>query len=159
MELIDMKVILRPATHHDAAALASIHVLSRRVAMPWLPVVHDELEVTGYLRDEILRRCSVQVAEAPGEGGPGALLGYVAVDVAAGELENLYLLDHARRRGIGSALLSWAKTVQPGGLRLWVFQRNLAARAFYEARGFVLEHLTDGQANEEREPEARYRWP
>jgi hypothetical protein len=39
-----------------------------------------------------------------------------------------------------------------------VFQRNIRARRFYESRGFHLVEETDGAANEEREPDARYRW-
>ena len=150
-----MQTTYRPATPADAAALAHVHLESRRVAMPWIPLLHDEADVTSYMRDEIIPRCAVQVAE----DAAGALLGYVAVDVAAGELEHLYLVDTACRRGIGSQLLAWAKSARPHGLRLWVFQKNLPARRFYEARGFVLEHETDGRDNEEREPDARYRWP
>jgi hypothetical protein len=37
--------------------------------------------------------------------------------------------------------------------------RNTPARGFYEARGFSLLYTTDGADNEEREPDARYRWP
>jgi hypothetical protein len=39
-----------------------------------------------------------------------------------------------------------------------VFQRNMPARAFYEARGLRVVEATDGAANEEREPDVRYRW-
>jgi hypothetical protein len=51
-----------------------------------------------------------------------------------------------------------AKEVRPDGLMLWTFQRNARARQFYEARGFVAAELTDGSRNEEREPDALYRW-
>ena len=43
-------------------------------------------------------------------------------------------------------------------LHLWTFQRNAQARRFYEARGFALVKETDGAANEEKEPDARYLW-
>jgi len=43
-------------------------------------------------------------------------------------------------------------------LALWTFQRNAAARRFYETHGFVLVMETDGVDNEEREPDALYRW-
>jgi putative acetyltransferase len=43
-------------------------------------------------------------------------------------------------------------------LSLWTFQRNKAARRFYEKQGFTLAKKTDGSASEEKEPDAMYRW-
>jgi hypothetical protein len=48
--------------------------------------------------------------------------------------------------------------LSPGPLTLWTFQRNTAARAFYERRGFTAVELTDGSSNEESEPDVRYVW-
>jgi putative acetyltransferase len=59
--------------------------------------------------------------------------------------------------GTGTALLQVAKA-SSSRLRLWTFQRNRAARRFYETRGFVLIEETDGAANHEKEPDALYRW-
>jgi len=142
---------IRPATREDAAALAQLHVASRRAAMPWLAEVHTVEETTAYVADELLAHATVLVAD------DGArIVGYIAV--AGGELDHLYLAPDVLRRGIGSRLLAEAKTRSPGGLALWAFQRNVAARAFYEAHGFVVDHMTDGSGNEEREPDVRYRW-
>ena len=44
------------------------------------------------------------------------------------------------------------------GLRLYTFQSNVNARAFYEKHGFVIEELTDGERNEERMPDITYKW-
>jgi ribosomal protein S18 acetylase RimI-like enzyme len=86
----------------------------------------------------------------------GRVVGFAALD---GELlGHLYVHPDAQRQGIGSALLVRAKEVRPDGLRLWVFQRNTGARAFYERYGFRVVRLTDGSANEEREPDALYEW-
>jgi GNAT superfamily N-acetyltransferase len=145
-------VKIRDATPDDAAVLARLHVTSRRAAMPWLAEVHADDDVIAYMATEVLPRLAVRVAEAD------RILGFAAIDVAGGELDHLYLDPLVRRRGIGSALLADAKALAPGGLALWVFQRNTAARRFYEARGFRLLHETDGAGNEEREPDARYRW-
>ena len=41
-------------------------------------------------------------------------------------------------------------------LSLWTFQRNAAARRFYERRGFTLVEETDGSRNMEKEPDALY---
>lgn len=39
-----------------------------------------------------------------------------------------------------------------------MFQRNTGARAFYERHGFVAVDFNDGSRNEEKEPDATYRW-
>jgi GNAT superfamily N-acetyltransferase len=73
-------------------------------------------------------------------------------------VEHLYVRPDAQRAGIGSALLEEAKRGRPNGLRLWVFQRNHAARAFYARHGFVEVRSTDGADNEEREPDVLLEW-
>ena len=45
-----------------------------------------------------------------------------------------------------------------GALQLWTFQVNVRARAFYRHHGFREVELTDGRANEEREPDVRLEW-
>ncbi len=71
---------------------------------------------------------------------------------------DLYLASDRRGCGIGRRLLDLAKLRSGGPLELWTFQVNEPARRFYEANGFVALELTDGAANEEREPDVRYRW-
>jgi len=55
-------------------------------------------------------------------------------------------------------LLDHAKRLRPGGLELWVFQRNEGARRLYERCGFRLVRLTNGAGNMESEPDALYEW-
>ncbi|MBA3262355.1 MAG: GNAT family N-acetyltransferase [Thermoleophilaceae bacterium] len=74
-------------------------------------------------------------------------------------VEHLYVRPDAQRAGIGSALLDAAKSRRPTGLRLWVFQRNRGARAFYGRHGFAEVRLTEGVNNEEREPDVLLAWP
>ena len=74
-----------------------------------------------------------------------------------GWIDQLYVAPHAQRRGLGSALLAVAKEREPR-LELWTFQCNRPARRFYEKHGFRLIEETDGARNDEREPDARYRW-
>ena len=50
------------------------------------------------------------------------------------------------------------KRLRPERLELWVFQKNEAARRFYERRGFHLVRLSDGARNMEQEPDALYEW-
>ncbi len=56
-----------------------------------------------------------------------------------------------------SLLLKIATDASPV-LNLWVFQQNDQAIRFCESRGFILVKKTEGKDNEERTPDARYRW-
>jgi putative acetyltransferase len=65
--------------------------------------------------------------------------------------------DH-QRLGWGRMLLDEAEQARPAGLWLHVSTRNVAARCFYEASGFVLVDRSDGRRNEEQEPDCTYTW-
>jgi GNAT superfamily N-acetyltransferase len=142
---------LRGGRPEDAEALASIHHRSREAAMPWLPVLHDETETQGWMRDIVLASQEVLVAERNSRP-----VGFAAVE--GDRLEQLYVEPEAIGTGVGRALLDAVKAERPAGLSLYVFARNTRARRFYEAAGFVLVAEGDGSANEEREPDCTYRW-
>lgn len=65
----------------------------------------------------------------------GRLLGFVAASSAS--VDQLYVRPGAQRQGVGRVLLGWAKQQSGGRLRLYTFEKNLGARAFYERQGFV----------------------
>jgi len=71
-------------------------------------------------------------------------------------IEQLYVAPGRQRRGHGSRLLELAQAGH-SGLELWTFERNLAARRFYEAHDFR-QHGQPSDENEERAPAIRYRW-
>jgi GNAT superfamily N-acetyltransferase len=73
------------------------------------------------------------------------------------DLDHLYVRPGWQRRGGGLSLLTKAKALSPRRLELRTFQRNINARAFYEAQGFCAVAYTDGQ-NEENEPDVQYEW-
>jgi ribosomal protein S18 acetylase RimI-like enzyme len=62
-----------------------------------------------------------------------------------------------QRRGVGSALLAKARECSPRELRLFTFQRNATARAFYEKHGFTVVAFGVSPAPE-LEPDVEYRW-
>lgn len=145
-------VVVREAGAGDAAAIAHVHVASREATMPYLPPRRrSDAEVEAWVRDVVLPGSAVWVAEVDGE-----VVGYAAVE--DGTLDALYLLAGVRRRGMGTLLLERAKRASPGGLRLFVFQKNTAARAFYERHGFTVTDTNDGSRNMEREPDMTMRW-
>lgn len=142
---------IRRAAADDARACAEIQTSAMRHAMPWLPGLHTAEEDRAWMRDVVFASREVWVAEEDGR-----VAAFVAIE--GDVVGNLYVAPSSQGRGLGSALLDVAKRERPGGFRLWVFQRNTRARAFYEARGLVLAETTDGRANEEREPDALYAW-
>lgn len=142
---------IRPARSADAEAIADVHLDSRREAMPWLPVLHSREDTIAYFAGHVLLHEEVLVAEVN-----QLVVGFIALE--GDHVDHLYIAPAYQGRGIGDTLLAVAKEVRPDGLMLWTFQRNARARQFYEARGFVAAELTDGSRNEEREPDALYRW-
>jgi putative acetyltransferase len=142
---------IRPARSADAEAIADVHLDSRREAMPWLSVLHSREDTIAYFAGHVLLHEEVLVAEVN-----QLVVGFIALE--GDHVDHLYIAPAYQGRGIGDTLLAMAKEVRPDGLMLWTFQRNARARQFYEARGFVAAELTDGSRNEEREPDALYRW-
>ncbi|MFJ5043367.1 GNAT family N-acetyltransferase [Streptomyces sp. NPDC088719] len=149
-------VRLRPATPQDAEAVTRVFLASRAAAMPYLPRVHSDADTRAWITHVVLPTSTgVWVAEEA--GGSGELLGF-AVLAGDDELDHLYLRPDALRRGIGSRLLAEVRGAAKGALELYVFQRNAAARAFYERHGFTAVAFDDGARNEENEPDVLYRW-
>jgi putative acetyltransferase len=141
---------LRKLLLTDMDEVARIHRVAFEDRLPWLPRLHTPEEDRNYYRSRIFRQSEVWGAEEE-----AALKGFIAFH---GEwIDQFYVLPQAQWHGLGSALLEVAKAASPR-LHLWTFQRNLPARRFYEARGFVLVKETDGSDNEEREPDALYVW-
>jgi ribosomal protein S18 acetylase RimI-like enzyme len=143
-------VNLRRLTLEDMDAVARIHRHAFDERLPWLTGLHTPEEDRAYFRGPVFEACEVWGAEVDGE-----IVGFIAC--REGWIDQLYVNPDAQGQGAGSILLAQAKARFPE-LRLWTFQRNAGARRYYEARGFVLETMTDGSHNEEREPDVLYRW-
>ncbi|MFG2592435.1 GNAT family N-acetyltransferase [Streptomyces sp. NPDC048438] len=145
-------VRLRAATAGDAEAMTRVFLVSRAAALPYLPRVHSDEDTLAWITHVVLPGCRAWVAE----GEEGELLGFASLD--GDELDQLYLRPDVLRRGVGTLLLERVKEASRGVLSLYTFQRNSAARAFYERHGFVAEAYDDGARNEENEPDVLYRW-
>ena len=143
--------VIRSGARADGWPLTVLYLRSRTVAMPWLVSPHDEAATRWWMEHVVLTVQRVRVAQSGDR-----LLGFAAVE---GQwLEQLYVAPEAQGSGVGRALLYAAKEASPGGLLLHVFTRNVRARRFYEAAGFVLTEQGDGRGNEEREPDCTYAW-
>ncbi|WP_306226665.1 GNAT family N-acetyltransferase [Bosea beijingensis] len=144
-------IAIEHASPRDAGKIASLYLASRAAALPWLRRVHGDDEVRDWITHVRLATGETWVAREAGR-----ILGFLCLD--GEDLDQLYLLPGEFRRGIGSSLLAKAKERSPERLHLFTFQRNTAARAFYERHGFRLVDLNDGERNEEGEPDALYEW-
>ena len=142
--------MLRDANSNDAADIAEIHMLARSEAMPWLPVIHSSEEVLEFFSKIVLQTEIVRVVETERK-----IAGFVAF--RGDWLKHLYIHPDYWGKRFGSLLLLEAKANSPR-LQLWTFQRNSAARAFYDRHKFAEVELTDGTRNEERTPDVRMVW-
>ncbi|WP_244564646.1 GNAT family N-acetyltransferase [Rhizobium sullae] len=117
--------------------------------LPWLAGRHTPAEDRAYFREHVFSECEVWGAVGD------EVVGFIAF--RADWIDLLYVLPDLQGMGAGDVLLQVAKGAA-SSLQLWTFQKNTLARRFYEKRGFVLVNETDGSDNEEREPDALYRW-
>ena len=103
-----------------------------------------------FFADVVLPTCAVLVAER--EGRRAAMLAQDGCWI-----RQLAVFDGHRRCGVGRALVAAARKRSPVELRLFTFQRNAAARAFYEADGFIAVRFGTSPAPE-NEPDVEYAW-
>jgi GNAT superfamily N-acetyltransferase len=142
---------LRELALEEMDQVARIHRAAFDERLPWLSGRHTPEADRTYFREHVYPACEVWGAE----DDDALLCGFIAF--RPDWVDHLYVLPTAQGRGTGSALLALAQE-RYAALSLWTFQRNLAARAFYEAKGFRLVQLTDGMGNGEHEPDALYQW-
>jgi GNAT superfamily N-acetyltransferase len=139
----------RRATASDSDSVAAVFSASFR-RLTFLPMLHTAEEDRGFIADVILKQSEVTVAESASR-----IVSFLARD--GEDVRLLYTHPDFMGAGAGSLLLDDAKASAPA-LELWCFQANTAARRFYERHGFRAIRFTDGQDNEEKVPDVRYRW-
>lgn len=137
--------MIRHAEPADFPALAGI-LADWIAATDWMPKLHNNAEHLWFI-GHLAARGVVRVAGDPA-------LGFLARQGA--EVDALYLAPAARRQGTGRALMGDAMAAEPV-LRLWTFEANHEARAFYDALSFVEVGRTTGE-NDEGLPDVRLEW-
>jgi putative acetyltransferase len=143
-------VSLRAARPGDGAAVASVFGLAR-AEMHYLPVLHTQQEHVAFFSDVVLPFSKVTLAVIG-----DATVGFSAA--TPGWLDHLYVVPAKQGHGVGAALLERAKSENPDGLSLWVFEANVRAIAFYRRADFVEVLRTDGRDNEEQVADVQMRW-
>lgn len=144
-------VVLRRARDADAHAAADVWLRSYAAALPTVRCAHDDADVRDWFARVLVAQYETWVAVS-GSTVVGLLV------LKGEELKQLYLEPEWRGRGLGDRFVSLAKQQQPDGLSLWTFQVNGPARRFYQRHGFTEAERTDGQRNDEREPDVHYVW-
>jgi GNAT superfamily N-acetyltransferase len=124
--------------------------LAARSHMTYLPKLHTDDEVREFVCG-LPDRMEVWLAE---DGGRVA--GFAAIH--EDWLDHLYVMPDRQNHSFGSALLARVKESRPQGFQFWAFQKNVGARRFYGRHGCREVELTDGEGNEEREPDVRFAW-
>jgi len=112
---------------------------------------HTLADASLFFRSNVLAECWVWVAESPSH----RYLGLVAL--SGSWIRQLAVFAPFQRQGVGSALLQKAREHSPRELQLYTFQRNIAARAFYEHHGFSVVRLGVSPPPE-AEPDIEFRW-
>jgi GNAT superfamily N-acetyltransferase len=140
---------LRRGEPEDIAPIARM-MRSTYDRMTFIPRLHTPEEDLAYVTS-LFAEHEVWVA-SDGDG----VLGFAIL--SGDQLLQLHVNPDEQNNGIGGRLLAQAKERRPGGFSLWVFQKNVGARRFYERHGLTLIQLTDGEGNEEREPDVQYAW-
>jgi GNAT superfamily N-acetyltransferase len=138
------------ATVADAADCAGVSRAARKQALTFLHELHSEAEDLDY-SNHVLRKDTVFVARDE-QRRP---VGFIAF--SDGRVNHLYVLPSYQRLGIGGLLLDRAMGSFKM-LKLWTFERNELARRFYENHGFSVIDRTDGEGNEEKEPDLLLQW-
>lgn len=144
-------VLLRRARAADARVAADVWLRSYAAALPTVRCAHDDADVQDWFARVLVPQYETWVAVTA-----HSVVGLLVLN--GGELKQLYLEPDWRGHGLGDRFMTLAKQRRPDGLTLWTFQVNGPARRFYQRHGFVEVERTDGQRNDEREPDVRCVW-
>jgi ribosomal protein S18 acetylase RimI-like enzyme len=107
-------------------------------------------EDQNYFRDHVLKKNHVWVVEV--DDHPVAFMA-----MENDFIDQLYIHPDYQRRGIGKALLDFARERSPEHVWLYTLQVNVNARTFYEKNGFIAEKFGISPPPES-EPDIEYHW-
>jgi ribosomal protein S18 acetylase RimI-like enzyme len=150
-----MTLLLRKATLADARAITNIYLASRKKFVAFAPLIHSDESIYRWIREVLIPTGQVIVAEEN-----NIIVGMMALSKkkGVGWIDQIYLSPEVVGRGIGTQLVSEAKSLLGSPIRLHTFQENIQAKRFYKKNGFKILELNDGSKNEEKCPDVLYVW-
>ncbi len=119
--------------------------------LPFLQHPHKYPAWKSRFINEIVMDCEVWIAEIENR-----IVGFVAVNLAEIEINQIFIDFSYQNQGIGSLLIQKAKELCPQGLRLTVLQINQRACLFYEKHGFIPTNMSINKIN--GQPNIEYLW-
>jgi ribosomal protein S18 acetylase RimI-like enzyme len=141
-------VLLRRATASDAQAIGAVFDAAVRAGWTFLGEIAERRMFTPQQWDDLVENFAPPNALLVATDGSDEIIGFTAVDTAAGEMFLLFVDPEHGGRGVGRLLLDAAHAALREAGRDEVFlyaeERNERARAVYEAAGY--RH--DGTARE-----------
>jgi ribosomal protein S18 acetylase RimI-like enzyme len=152
VESVDQRIAVRPYRSADLTKVVALWHASKRKAFPYVAVQQQRTleDDTVHFRDVIAEECDVWLAEDGDQ-----IVGFMAVKDDF--IDQLFVRIGAQRRGVGIVLLEKAQELSPSRLRAYTFQKNAAARAFFEKHGFRVVS-TGVSPWPENEPDLEYVW-
>ena len=124
---------LRPYTSADEEAAIELWLRTWQIAFPQIDFATRLDWWRQRWHDDLVPIATITVAEANGK-----MLGFVTVDPASFDLDQLVVAPEAWGIGLATALVEEAKRISPNGLDLHVNTDNARAIRFYEREGFVI---------------------
>ncbi len=144
--------LIRDYRPEDFDAVTILWRISREKSLPEFQnrKGHFFYEDQDYFRDHILKEDQVWVVET--DQRPVAFMA-----MKADFIDQLYVHPDYQNRGIGKALLAYARQLSSEHLWLYTLQVNKNARLFYEKNGFVAAKFGISPPPES-EPDVEYHW-
>ncbi|MEM7080040.1 MAG: GNAT family N-acetyltransferase [Pseudomonadota bacterium] len=145
-------ITITPFAATDLHIAAAIWWQTGKLAYPYLPRFQalDRATALQVFTEHIANHNDIWLARLDGEA-----VGFIATQETY--IDRLYVLPRMQGKGIGDALIEFAKRRQPSGLRLHTHQQNTSARHFYERRGFKPVKFGISPAPE-NVPDVEYHW-
>ena len=144
--------LIRNYRSEDFDAVTILWRIAREKSLPEFQHAkgHFFFEDQAYFRDHVLMENSVYVVEMDEQP-----VAFMALREAF--IDHLYVHPNYQKRGIGKALLDYARQCSPEHLWLYTLQINVNACAFYEKNGFIAEKFGISPPPES-EPDVEYHW-
>ncbi len=147
-----MNASIRPFQDEDEAAVVGVWHRSGQAAYAFLPLWQTlTLDHAGKIFREVVRiRCNIWVGTLEEQ-----VVAYLAMK--ASYIDRMYVDPSEWRKGWGTRLVDFAKSLSPDGLELHTHQENHPARRLYEKLGFNAMKFGTSPPPESA-PDVEYHW-